>query len=246
MVLLCYNVGVEKAMHPRVGSTGCVANIQAVKGVNVSMSNDSISVSQSQIITVQLNTKQIERLFRRIQLSTTEFYAGTPCWVWNGERDKDGYGRIEIKGVRTRGVHRIMYAWLVGSLPVGDKNLSSVVHHKCERTYCCNPVHLALVTQQVNVLVGNGITAKFARVTHCPSGHEYTPENTKVKKGSRSCRECARAYAAQRRLKEPEKLKANRIANYWKDIEKSRAKGREDARRRKQRIKDRKAQEECD
>lgn len=209
------------------------------------MPNNSTSVLQSQIITVQLNTKQIERLFRRIQLSATEFYAGTPCWVWNGERDKDGYGRIEIKGVRTRGVHRIMYAWLVGSLPVGDKNLSSVVHHKCERTYCCNPVHLALVTQRVNVLVGKGITAKFARVTHCPSGHEYTPENTKVKKGSRSCRECARAYTVQRRLKEPEKLKASRIANYWKDIEKSRAKGRENARRRKQRAKDRKARESC-
>lgn len=40
------------------------------------------------------------------------------------------------------------------------------------------------------------------RKTHCPSGHEYTPENTKIKSGYRSCRQCSRDYATrQRRLR---------------------------------------------
>ncbi|ATN88920.1 HNH endonuclease [Mycobacterium phage ThreeRngTarjay] len=36
-------------------------------------------------------------------------------------------------------------------------------------------------------------------VTHCPAGHEYTPENTARRKsdGSRRCRQCDREYARE-------------------------------------------------
>lgn len=38
-------------------------------------------------------------------------------------------------------------------------------------------------------------THSMTRRTHCPQGHAYTPENTYIKPvGSRSCRECSRAY----------------------------------------------------
>lgn len=37
-----------------------------------------------------------------------------------------------------------------------------------------------------------------AAVTHCPRGHEYTPENTAVYKGSRHCRTCHRMRQALR------------------------------------------------
>ncbi len=32
--------------------------------------------------------------------------------------------------------------------------------------------------------------------THCPMGHEYTPENTKIWKGNRSCKKCLKIYKA--------------------------------------------------
>ena len=39
------------------------------------------------------------------------------------------------------------------------------------------------------------------KYTHCPKGHEYTPENTRLKKGtnSRMCRTCDKDYRRKRR-----------------------------------------------
>jgi hypothetical protein len=87
------------------------------------------------------------------------------------------------------------------------------------------------VTPAVNIRRGRGEAAKNAVKTHCPEGHEYTPENTYVEpKGSRVCMTCRkviqkrhydseqggekkRAYARQRQRelrKDPEhKLKRN-------------------------------------
>lgn len=55
--------------------------------------------------------------------------------------------------------------------------------------------------------------------THCPHGHEYTPENTKLHRGGRWCRECHRADNRER---------------YWRDIENQRAYKRESQRRSRQ------------
>lgn len=51
-------------------------------------------------------------------------------------------------------------------------------------------------SRSANVLdsVRNG-SHGFAIRTHCPSGHEYTPENTYLHpQGSRNCRACRAAY----------------------------------------------------
>ena len=43
---------------------------------------------------------------------------------------------------------------------------------------------------------GNNFAAIHARKTHCPRGHEYTPENTRIsKRNERTCRACMRAHA---------------------------------------------------
>ncbi len=44
----------------------------------------------------------------------------------------------------------------------------------------------------------------FARKTHCPAGHEYTPENIYMDNGTRKCRICVRArvWARWHRLRE--------------------------------------------
>jgi hypothetical protein len=33
--------------------------------------------------------------------------------------------------------------------------------------------------------------------THCPHGHEYTPENTRVYRGSRNCRKCGTEHSKE-------------------------------------------------
>jgi len=42
------------------------------------------------------------------------------------------------------------------------------------------------------------------RVTHCPAGHEYSPENTSIRRGKRNCKTCHREYQAVYRKKQLE------------------------------------------
>ena len=71
-------------------------------------------------------------------------------------------------------------------------------------------------TRSANCLdsVRNG-THHMARRTHCPQGHEYTPENTYLYPGNRrACNECRRAYREshreERRLKGREYMRRKR------------------------------------
>ena len=50
------------------------------------------------------------------------------------------------------------------------------------------------------VLVGTGTGGWERAITHCPQGHEYTPDNTYVHKGSRHCKTCTETRAKARRL----------------------------------------------
>jgi hypothetical protein len=57
------------------------------------------------------------------------------------------------------------------------------------------------VLPRENVLRGTNRAAVNAKKTHCPHGHAYTSENTRVKsRGDRTirrCRECDRQYARE-------------------------------------------------
>jgi hypothetical protein len=60
-----------------------------------------------------------------------------------------------------------------------------------------NPEHLEPVTHAENV-------RRYAEtITHCVRGHEFTPENTHIQKGTRvrRCRACSRAAAARYRAR---------------------------------------------
>lgn len=116
-----------------------------------------------------------------------------PCWVWTASKDRYGYGQFRIGGhvgslVRA---HRYAYEKLV--LPAGEKLQKKIdIDHLCRVRHCCNPAHLELVTRKVNLLRGEGITARNAAATQCPQGHPYNVENTRFYKGNRLCRECGR------------------------------------------------------
>lgn len=114
------------------------------------------------------------------------------CWNWIG-LTTHGYGRFSI-GSRSDDsktqvqAHRVSYEWLVGPIPEGHH-----MDHLCRNRRCVNPNHLEPVLPRENALRGDGSSAVNAKKTHCPSGHEYTPENTTIeKRGARRCRACGK------------------------------------------------------
>lgn len=66
------------------------------------------------------------------------------CWVWPGKGD-GRYGYAYLCGVRYK-AHRLFHILFTGRIKRGY-----VVDHECNNTRCCNPKHLAAVTQSVNM-----------------------------------------------------------------------------------------------
>jgi hypothetical protein len=129
----------------------------------------------------------------------------TGCWPWLGARwgHKKSYGAAWYENFTWR-AHRLFFTLLVR--PVAD---DEHVHHDCRNGLCCNPAHISALHESEHW--GHGHSDK----THCPYGHEYTPENThvqwrKLKSGrmgpNRYCltcrREQAQRYQAKHRNKE--------------------------------------------
>jgi hypothetical protein len=110
-----------------------------------------------------------------------------PCWLWTGTRSH-GYGRFGL-GQESLLAHRI--AWELANGPVPD---GLELDHLCRVTVCVNPAHLEAVTHRENTLRGEGPTARHARLTHCPKGHEYSSANTRLahRGTSRECVICTR------------------------------------------------------
>lgn len=65
------------------------------------------------------------------------------------------------------------------------------IDHLCRNRACFNPDHLEQVTNQTNILRGEGATATNARKTHCIRGHELVGTNLIASRtNGRSCRIC--------------------------------------------------------
>lgn len=110
------------------------------------------------------------------------------CWEWIGGRG-DGYGCFWYRKKPGK-AYRYSYEIHKGPIPPGLE-----IDHLCRNRACVNPDHLEAVTTVVNVMRGEGFSAKNKRKTRCPKGHEYTPENTIIlkplKRGGGPRRECA-------------------------------------------------------
>lgn len=116
------------------------------------------------------------------------------CWEWTAATCGRGYAHFALGGGRTTKGHRFAYALLIGDVPDDLK-----LDHLCRNIICVNPWHLEPVPQQVNILRGESVAARNREVTACPSGHPYTPENTRNYRGRRYCWTCHRLRARQRR-----------------------------------------------
>lgn len=70
------------------------------------------------------------------------------CWIWLGELNRNGYGRISLGGKRLM-AHRVLYELMVG--PIGE---GLVLDHLCRMRCCVNPAHMEPVTVRENTLRG--------------------------------------------------------------------------------------------
>ena len=130
------------------------------------------------------------------------------CWEWTAGKNVGGYGRFTLTGSDTNvAAHRYAYEDELGPIPEGMD-----LDHLCRNRACVRPSHLEPVTNKVNVLRGVAPTADNARKTHCPEGHEYSPENTRIYRGYRYCRTCQRAHSRKRMAAKRAREREHRIA----------------------------------
>ncbi|WP_194821266.1 HNH endonuclease signature motif containing protein [Micromonospora sp. S-DT3-3-22] len=146
----------------------------------------------------------IDRRRLRAFITQVDSTAGPDgCWPWRGSSDQDGYGRF---GKQAEGAHRVAYELMVRPVPAG-LHVDHTCHNDdttcpggvgCRHRLCVNPAHLEAVTQRDNLLRSRHTMPHHnAAKTHCPQGHEYTPENTYTRRTSkgyarRECRTCRR------------------------------------------------------
>jgi hypothetical protein len=109
--------------------------------------------------------------------------AASPCDLWTGYADPQGYGRARVGGRLTM-AHRLAWERAHGPVPDGLE-----LDHLCRVRSCVNLDHLELVTHRVNVLRGTGPSATKARQSRCVNGHDLA-DAYRRRSGRRACRTC--------------------------------------------------------
>jgi len=126
----------------------------------------------------------LERLKRGVEEITE-----TGCWVWMGAVKENGYARhyarLNDEPRKNWHVHRLTYTLVRGPIPDGCE-----IDHLCRVRCCVNPAHLEAVPHRINLLRGDGISAKCARKVECLRGHPFTGHNLMKKRKGRGCRAC--------------------------------------------------------
>lgn len=123
-------------------------------------------------------------------------WSDQPCDLWDGSKDRGGYGRQKVNGINLP-VHRLAWEAVNGPVPDGR-----VLDHLCRNRACLNPTHLEPVTGRENTLRGIGPTALNALKTHCKRGHPLSGKNLqKLPGGRRGCASCKRTAANARYAK---------------------------------------------
>lgn len=142
-------------------------------------------------------------LEERFNANTDRSGGPTACWLWQGSKYSNGYGRV-WDGEKMRLAHRVAYAVAYGSesIPEGIDVL-----HNCQpgpdRKDCVNPAHLWLGTQRDNArdAVQKGQITYYSGPDHpmfgverdvCAKGHPLTTDNIVLtnRGKARRCRIC--------------------------------------------------------
>jgi hypothetical protein len=86
------------------------------------------------------------------------------CWIWVGQKSRNGYGRVWYKGAN-RAAHRVVWQMLIGEIP--DGKLLDHVKQFCQYRECVNPAHLEPVTPKENTLRGNAVLFQSSAQYDC-------------------------------------------------------------------------------
>lgn len=157
-------------------------------------------------MTAEQEASALDRLNDKIAFQEND------CWHYIGRLDADGYGLFWFVD-ETRRAHRVSYELLNGPIPDGhvldhachDPKFCAGGKH-CLHRRCINPEHLVAIPWAENTKSGRKVAqltpeGKASRLalfpsrsrTHCLHGHEYTPNNVKIRlSGGRTCKECSR------------------------------------------------------
>lgn len=96
-----------------------------------------------------------ERILANSVPSDELFHDGTPCWVWLGATNANGYGRMNFryKSGPRKGKHYQMLAHRAAVHHMTTRRITPrmVVLHLCNNPSCVNPAHLKGGTQRRNV-----------------------------------------------------------------------------------------------
>lgn len=77
----------------------------------------------------------------------------TPCWLWNGTVNGEGYGVLRVNYKQLK-AHRWVWERMCGTLP-GD---GLVPDHLCRQRSCVNPGHIDWVSSATNRRRGAGVS----------------------------------------------------------------------------------------
>jgi hypothetical protein len=148
-------------------------------------------------MSLQISASDKARFWRRIRVLEP-----TLCWVWEGPKDRYGYGTMKVAG-KTRRVHRLSIL-----ISGGHLDPSLVVDHICRTRACVNPRHLRQVSNKTNLHENSAsIVHAHSLKTHCAKGHPFGGDNLFTRHdGGRGCRQCQRAWgrASDRKSREAE------------------------------------------
>lgn len=101
------------------------------------------------------------------------------CWWWKAFRMKNGYGMYGRQYAAEHSQLAHHYAWeFANGRPVPE---GLMILHRCNNRGCVNPEHLYAGTNSDNQRdkVRAGRHHNCLK-THCPHGHPYSPENTRI------------------------------------------------------------------
>jgi len=154
-----------------------------------------------------LTSCEAERLLSRIRIDDNG------CWIWTGSLNAKGYGTICLRA-RHWATHRLLYVAMIGHVAT-----YLVLDHLCRVPACCNPWHLEVVTQAVNIQradMPSGANHCNGRLTHCKYGHPFSGDNVYYYEVEghvyRVCRTCAARRTAKHRRRRNAALRAARLA----------------------------------
>lgn len=96
--------------------------------------------------------QKLQSAIRRVQAGTEK---RGDCLIWKGFMDRKGYGMFSGPAGKKVFVHRFAYTVARGPIPEG-----MVLNHSCRVRACCNPDHLAPVTNDESLKKARSIFRK--------------------------------------------------------------------------------------